>query len=193
MTDPGPEVPERALLTRILHEGAEGSEWSRLLPLVYDELHGMARRQMGRERSDHTLQATALVHEAYMRLVGDVEMDWKGRGHFFGAASQAMRRVLVDHARKVGSAKRGGDRARVSISVDRVEQELENDSVLALDEALTTLEAEDPRAAEVARMRYFAGLEVREVALALDISERTVAREWAYARARLAELIGDEA
>ena len=175
-------------LTRLLQQGDLDGE---VLGLVYDELRDLARRRMAGERAQHTLQATALVHEAYVRLVRDRDMQWRDRRHFFGAAAEAMRRVLVDHARRVKSDKRGGDRARVSLSVDRVETDVADERLLALDEALDVLEAEDPRAAEVSRLRYFAGLEVREVALAMDVSERTVAREWAYARARLSELLGD--
>lgn len=177
-------------VTRLLHEASEREDaWSELLPLVYGELRALAARRMGSERVAHTLQATALVHEAYMRLVGDSEMDWKGRGHFFGAAAEAMRRVLVDHARRAKSAKRGGERARVSLTVADVVLEDDPQRLLDLDEALGQLRKEDAAAADVARLRYFAGLSVEETALALDVSERTVMREWAYARARLSELL----
>lgn len=177
-------------LTRMLRGLSEQPDaWSELLPFVYDELRELARRRMRKERAEHTLEATALVHEAYMRLVGDEEIDWKGRRHFFGAAAEAMRRVLVDHARKAKSQKRGGDRARLSISVGELAQEAEPDRFLALDEALAQLQKEDERAAEVARLRYFCGLEVEETAQTLGVSPRTVMREWTYARARLSELI----
>jgi len=178
-------------VTRIL-QGVSSREdaWSELLPLVYDELRQLAERRMASERVAHTLQATALVHEAYMRLVADQQMDWCGRRHFFGAAAEAMRRVLVDHARKVKANKRGGDRMRVSLSVGQLVEDDDPDKVLALDEALTQLESEDARSAEVARLRYFTGLSVAETALALDVSERTVMREWAFARARLTQLLG---
>jgi len=181
-------------VTRILSAGADDeSAWSQLLPLIYDELHTIARKRMASERPDHTLQATALVNEAYMRLIHDQDMDWKSRRHFFGAAAEAMRRILIDHARKVRSQKRGGDRARITLSVagDLVQED--PDQILALDEALETLQKEDPRAAEVARLRYFTGLDVAETAKALEVSERTVMREWAFARARLFELMGGEA
>jgi len=177
-------------VTRILQGGTTPEQaWSELLPLVYDELKLLAQRRMGAERVGHTLQATALVHEAYMRLVADTEMDWNGRRHFFGAAAEAMRRVLVDHARKVKAGKRGGDQVRVTLSLGQMVTEEDPDRLLALDEALGTLAGEDARAAEVARLRYFAGLSVAETALALDCSERTVMREWTYARARLSELL----
>lgn len=182
----------RGEVTRILQEIPDQEHaWSQLLPLVYSELRALAQRRMAGERAEHTLDATALVHEAYLRLVGDKEMEWKSRRHFFGAAAEAMRRVLVDHARRVKSQKRGGDRARLSITVADMGEEGDPDRLLALDEALTRLETEDPRAAEVARMRFFAGLGVAETALALEVSERTVMREWSYARARLAQLLSD--
>ena len=178
-------------VTRILQGDVTPEDaWAQLLPLVYDELKLIAQRRMNAERGAHTLQATALVHEAYMRLVVDQDMAWSSRRHFFGAAAEAMRRVLVDHARKVKAHKRGGDRARVSLSVGHLVGQEDPDRLLALDEALGTLGAEDPRAAEVARLRYFAGLTVADVALALDCSERTVMREWTFARARLSELLG---
>lgn len=186
-------APEtRAEVTRLLQEaGAREEAWSELLPLVYDELRGIAGRRMGGERAEHTLQATALVHEAWMRLVGDKDLDWRGRRHFFGAAAEAMRRVLVDHARRAKSEKRGGDRERLSITVADIVTDQEPERLLMLDDALDRLAREDPRAAEVARLRLFAGLPVEETAKALEVSERTVMREWAYARARLAELAGD--
>ncbi len=178
-------------VTRILDgEVTPEDAWSQLLPLVYDELKQLAQRRMNSERVAHTLQATALVHEAYMRLVGDKEMAWSNRRHFFGAAAEAMRRVLVDHARKVKADKRGGDRVRVSLSVGQLVGHDDPDRVLALDEALESLASEDSRAAEVARLRYFAGLSVAETALAIDVSERTVMREWTFARARLSQLLG---
>ena len=193
--DPSIPVSEPRLdVTRLLHEVSDrDAAWSELLPLVYDELRGLARKRMSRERSEHTLDATGLVHEAYMRLVGDNEMEWQSRRHFFGAAAEAMRRVLVDHARKQKSQKRGGDRAKLSITVAELVHDDDPDQLLALDEALTGLEKEDPRAAEVARLRFYTGLGVEETALAMDISVRTVMREWSYARARLAELLGPEA
>ncbi len=179
-------------VTRLLQQAEDNPDlWNDLLPVVYGELRRLAQNRMGKERAEHTLQATALVHEAYLRLVGTEEMDWKGRRHFFGAAAQAMRRVLVDHARKVKSQKRGGERARLSITVANLVTEDDPDKLLALDDALTRLEEEDARAAEVARLRFFSGFGVEETALALDVSSRTVMREWSYARARLAEMLGE--
>ena len=178
-------------VTRILRTGAGGLD-AELLPLVYEELRTIARQRMNRERDNHTLQATALVHEAYARLLGDQEMDWNDRGHFYGAAAEAMRRVLIDHARRVGSQKRGGDRHRVTLGAPEAPVELDVEQVVALDDALDKLAKEDPRAAEVTRLRFLAGLSVEETAQALGISERSVAREWAFARARLTELLSDE-
>jgi RNA polymerase sigma factor (TIGR02999 family) len=163
-----------------------------LLMLVYDELRALAQRRMNAERVGHTLQATALVHEAWMRLAGTERMGFGSRRHFFGAAAEAMRRVLVDHARKVKTAKRGGEADRISLSLADVEVDEQPERLLALNEALDSLEAEDPRAAEVARLRWFAGLEVKQVAEAMEVSERTVMREWAFAKARLSELLGDD-
>ena len=186
------DAARRTDVTALLHRAVvDGEVASELFPLVYGELRAIAARRMSGERAEHTLQATALVHEAYLRLVNDERMDWRGRRHFFGAAAEAMRRVLVDHARKAKAEKRGGDRARLSITAAQLVQEDDDpEALLALDEALGKLEREDPRAAEVARLRTFAGLSVAEVTDALELSERTVMREWAYARARLYELLG---
>lgn len=177
-------------VTRILKAGLGDRErQAELLPLVYDELRHLAGRRMSDERAGHTLQATALVHEAYMRLVHDEGMEWQSRRHFYGAAGEAMRRVLIDHARRVKSLKRGGDRARVTLGAEDLACELDADELLSLDDALTQLEEEDPRAAAVTRLRYFSGLNVEETAKVLEVSERTVHREWTYARARLSELL----
>ena len=176
-------------MTRMLRSGEPDD--GRLLPLVYDELQLIARRRMSDERAGHTLQATALVHEAYMKLVGDENVAWDGRRHFYAAASEAMRRVLIDHARRVKSLKRGGAQQRITLGAPEAAMELDTDQALALHDALDRLEQEDERAAAVTRLRFFSGLSVEETAKALDTSERTVAREWTYARARLFELLGD--
>jgi RNA polymerase sigma factor (TIGR02999 family) len=164
-----------------------------LLPLVYAQLRAIAQKRMAGERAGHTLEATALVHEAYMRLLGNQEIDWQSRGHFYGAAAEAMRRILIDHARKKGSQKRGGGRQPVAMNVVDLASEQDPADILALDEAITTLTGEDPRAAEVVRLRFYAGLSVEETAAAMGVSERTVMREWAYARARLFQLLSDDA
>ncbi len=160
---------------------------------VYEELRELARAQLRRERASHTLQATALVHEAWMRLSGADPARFDGSRHFFGAAAEAMRRVLVDHARARGSDKRGGGRQRVTLGAIDEPVELADEQLLALDEALARLAHEDPRAAEVARLRFLCGLSAPETASALGISERSVHREWTYARARLFELMGGDA
>jgi RNA polymerase sigma factor (TIGR02999 family) len=183
--------PAASDLTRLLVQaGARDDLWQEVLPLVYAELKALAERRMRGERGEHTLQATALVHEAWMRLVGDEGMAWTSRRHFFGAAARAMQRVLVDHARKAGADKRGGGAQRVSITMGDLATEHDPERMLALSDAVEKLEREDARSAEVARLRLYAGLEVADVGRALEISERTTAREWAFARARLAEMLG---
>ena len=154
-----------------------------LLPLVYDELRKLAAARMAEEAPDHTLQPTALVHEAYLRLVaGHHPRDWNGRGHFFAAAAEAMRRILVDAARKKCSLKRGGDRDRIELDQLEVSSQQRPDVVLALHEALTKLAATDPQAAELVELRFFAGFTVQEAAAILGISPRNADFLWAYAR-----------
>jgi RNA polymerase sigma factor (TIGR02999 family) len=175
-------------VTRILSAVEQGDPHaaSRLLPLVYDELRLLAAQKLAHEPSGQTLQPTALVHEAYLRLVGEAEeQSWDSRGHFFAAAAEAMRRILVDNARRKGSQKRGGDRARADFEVsDLAAPELRED-LLALDEALNRLAAADPQAARLVQLRYFAGLTLAEAAQVLGVSARTADRLWAYARAWL--------
>jgi len=163
----------------------------RLVPLVYDELRSLARSHLHHERPDHSLQATALVHEVYLRLLGNDAPSWNDRQHFFRAAAEAMRRILIVHARKRTRVKRGGKRVRVEISGIDLADEQDLDQVLALDEAFRRLEEQDPRAADVVRLRFYAGLSVVETAEAMDLSERTVKREWAFARAWLYEALRD--
>ena len=181
-------------LTEILRgEGGEARTWGQLLPLVYDELRGLAQARMAAERLGHTLQPTALVHEAFLRLMNaEGELRFDSRRHFFGSAAEAMRRVLIDHARRAKSQKRGGDLMKVTLGAAELVAQHEPERLLALDEALEKLQSQDPRAAEVARLRYYAGLDVEQTARALDVSVRTVKREWAFARARLTELLGEE-
>ncbi len=180
----------RAEVTRILQAAADGDQKASedLLPLVYEELRRLARAQMAAEPADHTLQATALVHEAYLRLLGPggaEEPKWDNRGHFFGAAARAMRRILIERARRVAQVKRGGGRRRVELH-DNVPAPEENpDEMLLLDEALKLLEQRDPRKAEVVMLRYFAGLTVAETAAALGVSPATVKSDFAYARSLL--------
>ncbi len=175
----------RDQVTRLLHSGAPAR--GELFELVYQDLRGIADRRMSGERAGHTLQATALVNEAWLRLAEHRKADWRDRGHFLSAASEAMRRILVDHARRVGAAKRRAEGERVTLGAIDCATDFDLDETRALAEAIERLEAADPRAAEVTRLRFFAGLSVAETALALDISERSVHREWTYARARLFE------
>ncbi len=163
----------------------------RLLPLVYDELRALARSHLRNERPDHTLQATALVHEAYLRLLADARPSWNDRRHFFRSAAEAMRRILIEHARARGRLKRGGGRVAVDISAVDLATDPDLDQLLALDEAFRRLEQQDPGAADVVRLRFYAGLSVEETALATGLSERTVKREWAFARAWLYEALRD--
>lgn len=163
-----------------------------LLPLVYEELRQLARARMAHEAgggAGHTLQPTALVHEAYIRLVGGSELKWDNRGHFFGAAARAMRRILVERARHHGRIKHGGEMKRVELGESALNQPLTNEpeptNLLALDEVLEKLEQYDKRKADVVMLRYFAGLSIEETAAALGVSPATVKNEWTFARAWL--------
>jgi RNA polymerase sigma factor (TIGR02999 family) len=157
----------------------------RLIPLVYAELRTMAEAHLRHERTDHTLQATALVHETYLRLLGGGYPNWTDRRHFFHAAGEAMRRLLIEHARKRSRVKRGGHRIQVSLSGVDLEIEQDPEEVLSLDDAIRRLRDVDASAADVVRLRFFAGLSVAETAQTLEVSATTVKREWAFARAWL--------
>jgi RNA polymerase sigma factor (TIGR02999 family) len=157
-----------------------------LLPLVYDELRRLAAARLAREGTGQSLEPTALVHEAYLRLLGpDPARRFDGRGHFFAAAAEAMRRILIDRARNQKRLKRGGGQQRVQIDLDALPVEPPGDDLLALDEALTALASEDPGAAQLVKLRAFAGLTLAQAAQAMGVSRRTVDRDWAYARAWL--------
>ena len=172
-------------ITQLLDAAAAGDRQAaaQILPLVYDELRKLAAARMAAEAPGHTLDATALVHEAYLRLVGDQQFD--GRGHFFAAAAEAMRRILVDHARTRMAAKRGAGR-RVTVDLDRLSGPDPDDDVLAVHDALDRLAAVDPRVANLVTLRYFGGRTLREAAEDLGIAPRTADAWWAYARAWLA-------
>jgi RNA polymerase sigma factor (TIGR02999 family) len=174
-------------VTQILHaiDGGDPHAAEQLLPLVYDELRKLASQKMAQEKPGQTLQATVLVHEAYLRLVdGDKIQHWSSRGHFFAAAAEAMRRLLVDNARRKKRPKHGGDRQRVDLEeVFAIDDPRED--VLALDEALTELAAQEPVKAELVKLRYFAGLSLEDAAAFLEISPATAKRYWAVARAWL--------
>ena len=157
----------------------DGNASRDLLPLVYDELRQLASRELSREGAGHTLQPTALVHDAYVRLVDqDVEPQWSHRGHFYSAAAEAMRRILVENARRKQTLKRGGDRKRVPLAEAHVPARELHPDIVALDQALTELAEQRPEVAQLVSLRYFAGLTVDQAAKALDISPRTAARNW---------------
>ena len=177
-------TPSTQEITRLLHEWGQGDQtaFDRLLPVVYDELRRMAQRHMARQPAGHTLQTTALIHEAYLKLADQKDKRWQDRAHFFAVAAQAMRHILVDYARTRGRAKRGGD--AVVIELDEAPQvSLERSAeIVALDDALTTLAALDKRKSQVVELRFFGGLTEQETAEALKISEATVRREWRSAK-----------
>jgi RNA polymerase sigma factor (TIGR02999 family) len=175
-------------VTRILSDIAHGDAHAgaELLPLVYDELRRLAAARLAVEPSGNTLQPTALVHEAYLRLVGTPEGDrWDHRGHFFAAAAEAMRRILIDQARRKAALRHGGGRERQGLDPDVAAMPEPREDLLALDAALDKLAAEDPLKADLVKLRYFVGMSLAEAAAALGLSERTAGRHWAYARAWL--------
>jgi len=175
-------------VTSILEAAGRGDPQAagRLLPLVYDELRKLAAAKLALERPGQTLQATALVHDAYLRLVDVTNAQrWDSRGHFFAAAAEAMRRILVENARRKGREKRGGNRERVALDQIDLPADVPSDDVLAIDEALTKLEAEDPQAAQLVKLRFFAGLPLTEAAEAIGISRTSAYEQWSYARAWL--------
>jgi len=186
-------------VTRILSaaEAGDPQAAAQLLPLVYDELRKLAASRMASERSDHTLQATALVHEAYLRLLGSEAQaqNWNGRGHFFAAAAEAMRRILVENARRKLNAKAGGGRRREGLDgLDVAAEGAGSDGLdlLALDEALARLERAEPRKATIVKLRFFAGLTNDQAADAMGISSATAENDWAYARAWLKRLLSED-
>jgi RNA polymerase sigma factor (TIGR02999 family) len=174
-------------VTRIINAIQQGDARAadELLPLVYQELRQLAAQKLSHEPPGPTLQATALVHEAYLRLVGADGQNWDGHTHFFCAAAEAMRRILIDNARRKKRLKRGGDRKRVTLDDDEFAIETPSDDIIALDEALEKLAAEDPTKADLVKLRYFAGLTVEQTAEILKISRATADRYWSYARAWL--------
>jgi RNA polymerase sigma factor (TIGR02999 family) len=174
-------------VTRILNaiEGGDRHAADTLIPIVYDELRRMASRKLSREHASSAFQTTALVHEAYLRLVGSGDPGWANRRHFFGAAAEAMRRILIDRARRRQALKRGGDRQHVSLDSIRLGVEPRPDELLALAEALAKLAEQDSLKAELVKLRYFAGLTAEDAARAIGVSPATARRYWAYARAWL--------
>jgi RNA polymerase sigma factor (TIGR02999 family) len=201
-TPPGPGDAPAITEMLVAWRGGDQSALDRLVPAVYDHLRRIARRQLGRERSGHTLSATGLVHEAYLKLVDQTRVQWADRAHFYAVAARAMRRILVDHARRHRTAKRGGDRQRVSLEELDLEQldtggvtgvgadaadaaDASAERLIALDDALARLALEDERLARIVECRFFGGLTEDEAAEALGVSARTVRREWVKAKAWL--------
>jgi len=186
---PGPDAND---ITLLLEQASRGDPRAvdELLPLVYRQLRARERQEMARERTDHTLQPTALVHEAYLRLVGTRQLTWDSRAHFYVAAAEAMRRILIEYARKRGRQKRGGDLRQVTLdSVPLVGYE-KIEEILSVDDAIRRLEQRDKRMADVVKLRFYAGLSEAVTAAVLEVTDRTVRREWAMARAWLLRALG---
>lgn len=182
------KIPTDATLILKAAAGGDQAAAEQLLPLVYDELRGLAARKMAAEKPGQTLNATALVHEAYLRLVGAGKGEtqkWDGRGHFFAAAAEAMRRILVENARRKSRVKHGGELNRVPLDEEAAVSMPTSETLIAIDEALTRFAAEEPEAAKIVELRYFAGLSIDEAADALGVSRATANRHWAYAKAWL--------
>ena len=188
-----PSARDRTMALLEPEEVGDPPRLDALLPLVYDELRGLAHRQLAGEQAGHTLDTTALVHEAYVRLVDDTRVTRKGRAYFFGAAARAMRQVLADHARRHTAKKRGGAARPVSLDAANLAVDELADELLDLDRALEELAGRNPRHARVVECRYFGGLSVEETAEALDVSPRTVKYDWALARAWLHDALRGDA
>ncbi len=183
----GVDTPSQADVTRLLVNWTKGdrSALDALLPAVYNELHRLARRQLSKERSDHTLQSTALVHEAYLRLV-DQDVEWQSRAHFFAVASQVIRHILVDHARTHNAGKRGGGAYKLTLDEALAVPDRQRDiNLVALDDALKELSELDPQQGRVVELRFFGGLSIEETAEVVGVSPATVKRDWAIAKAWL--------
>ena len=180
-------IPPPHNVTQLLMAWSHGDKdaLAHLMPLVYDELRQLAARHLHHERPAHTLQATALVHEAYLRLVDQSQVQWQNRAHFFGVAAQVMRRLLVDHARRQHAAKRGGGVPKLALDEALQVAEGRATDVVALDEALTTLTALDPQQSQIVRLRFFGGLTIEETAEVVGVSPATVKRDWTVAKAWL--------
>lgn len=178
---------DKSQITTLLQAHASGDEHAldELIPLVYSEMHNMARGRLIGERPDHTYSATALVHEAYLKLVDFNRIDWQNRNHFFGIASQIMRNILVDYAVKEQAQKRGGKQYKITLGEKHVSREMDIEEIISVDHALKKLEKLDERQAKVVECRFFGGLTIEETANTLGISEPTVSRDWKMARAWL--------
>jgi len=180
-------TPSSHEVTKLLKDWSAGDESAldKLMPLVYDELRRLAHQHMRREKRGHTLQTSALVNEAYLRLVDQGNINWEGRGHFFGIAARLMRQILVDQARRRNFAKRGGGAIRVSLNEATTVAQEQSANVVALEDALKSLEKIDPRQGEIVELRFFGGLSIEETANVLKVSTGTVMRDWTFARAWL--------
>lgn len=187
-------MPPSAVATELLLDWSRGNEHARdqILPLVYDELRRLARTLLGRERRNHTLQATALVHEAYLRLIDQRRVDWMNRAQFVGLAAVMMRRILVNHARDRAADKRGGQAARVTLSEAHISAAPSVD-LLALHEALDTLADIDPRKSRIVELKFFGGLTTAEIADVMELSPATIEREWSFSRAWLYDALASRA
>jgi RNA polymerase sigma-70 factor (ECF subfamily) len=184
----------RQEVTQLLGDWSGGDEGAleKLLPLVQPELHRLAHHYMSRERAGHTLQTTAILNEAYLRLVDNTQPVWQGRTHFSAAAAQMMRHIMVDHARKHQSLKRGGGALKVTLDEAALVTQTRSEELLALDEALDRLSAQDARKSQIVELRYFGGLTVEETSEFLNLSQRTVEREWTMAKAWLYRALSEE-
>lgn len=195
MTVPAPSSPNPTLLLTAAAAG-DSSARDQLLPLVYDQLRSAAQFHLSGERKNHTLSATALVHEAYLKLLGPRDLPWQNRAHFYAAATQAMERILIDHARAKAAAIRGGPQARQAAialtSLPSPTSETENAGFLILADAIARLEGVDAQSAQVVRLRYYAGLTIEQTAAAMGLSEPTIKRAWAFARAWLRTAVETE-
>jgi RNA polymerase sigma factor (TIGR02999 family) len=187
-------MPSPPNVTEMLNKWKNGDQGvlEKLIPVVYDELRRQAARYLQRERRGHTLQATALIHEAYLRLIDQATMEWKSRAHFYAIAARLMRQILVDHARKRQAGKRGGSDIKVPLEEAMVTTPGKNVDLVGLDEALTRLAVLDPQQSRIVELRYFSGLSVDETAEVLGVSSRTVKRDWNVAKAWLRQQIGEK-
>ena len=186
------DTPSSADVTRLLvaWSGGDASAAEEVMPLVYEELRQLARGYLRRERGDHTLQPTALVHEAYLRLVDEGQVNWESRAHFFGIAARVMRRILVDHARRLATAKRGAGARRISLTEAGDIPQASSVDLLALDDALSRLSDDYPRQGKVVELKFFGGLSSAEIGEALQTPLRSIERDWEFARAWLRHRMG---
>ena len=180
-------LPEQEPVTDLLRAWRNGDDQAldRLTPLIYDELHKIAEQALRRERRNHTLQTTAVMHEAFLRLIDQKRVDWQSRNHFFAVAAKIMRRILVDYARRHHAEKRGGEAVKLSLDNMDAPAVVRAAGLIALDDAMKSLEARDRRKARVVELRFYGGLSIEETAEALDIHEATVKRDWEFAKAWL--------